>query len=261
MSTPQQRRQAQAPPPLVPLQRQQQRQRRKMQQQDQRTLCARMVRDVLVATRTALMMTNEDHVMTDEEQQELERVVEACPLNEHARVWADRLVEMGDEALNWLWKDYEMQGASFNQPQLAMDDRGALCFPLQIVVTRFRPLDDAQAHFRNVVALLKREAVRGDPELLVRAAHEPLRTWFRANAQTIERLIMNWTWAEHERGLVTTVTGVNTRVVTQVLLRLLRFFHDNRASEADLRRFKLFDSDDPHGSVFSIFNDALVINA
>lgn len=197
-----------------------------------------------------------DHVMTDEEQQKLERVVEACPLDEHARVWADELVQMGDEALNWLCKDYKMQGVSFNVPKLAQDDEGAFRLPLEIVLTNHRPLDDAQAHFRNVVALLKREAVRGDPELLVRAAREPLRTWFRANAQTIARLMF-----ELQRGVVTPMISVNSRVVEEVLLHLLRFFHDDHATPADLRRLKLFDSDDPHGSVFSIFNDHLITNA
>lgn len=253
MST-QQEHQRQQGPPLVPHQthseqqqrrRRQQQQRQRMQRQDQRTLCEQMVRRVLASTTEALM-SNEDGFMTDDEQRQLEDVVEACPLNEHARVWADALAAMGPEALRRLHVDYQThtsRDTTYNVLRLATNDRGSLIVPPQIVVENFRQVDDPQAHFRNVVQLLTT-----DPEVLFRLAYEPVRTLVRVRRREITNLINTATRVDRSW------SGANVRVVGQVLLQILRLFYDDRANTADLKRFKLFRCDD---ALFFIRNDRL----
>lgn len=192
-------------------------------------------------------MSNEDGFMTDDEQRQLEDVVEACPLNEYARVWADALAAMGPEALRRLHVDYQTHTSDetkYNVLRLATNDRGsAVLVPPQIVVENFRQVDDPQAHFRNVVQLLTT-----DPEVLFRLANEPVRTLVRARRREITDLINTATTAEGSR------SGANVRVVSEVLLKILRFFHDDQANAADLRRFKQFGGDD---ALFFIRNDRL----
>lgn len=255
-----QRAQAQAPP-LVPLKQAQQKQAqqkqqkrgnlkrgRQGQQQQQQPSCEDRVTNVLEHTTVALT-TSEDHRMTDDQQRDLERVVQDCPLNEHAQLWTNKLVAMGKEVLQWLSTDYIMQeNVLFNEPAYGTDERGLTPWPPEIVRKRPRPLDDEVAHFRNVVALLQQDDVRGHPESLLRVARNPLRTWFLANSHNIQALIM-----ARQDGLS------DTAMVDSVLRDCLRFFvTDDEVTDA-WQNLRLFNPQKPDDQtyLFSIVRDHL----